>query len=168
MGCAILLSRSLPADAQDGWIYRDLTGPLVTIIHLQRETHDGEVTLHSTLSDGDLHSVEMDASLATFHYDFNSPERKTAYSATREGNEILLQGTLKGRPLSRRIPIDSHPWYESMELSLQKLAVSGSPGPLLFWVVHPYEGQAFLMQARQETEEEIPWTAGPRRRCGSG
>ena len=156
VGLAILVSRALPVDAQAGGIYRDLTGQLVTMIRLQQETRGEEVTLRSILSDGDLHSVEMDASRATLHYDFDSPGRKTAYSASREGNEILIQGTLKGQPLSRRIPIDSHPWYESMEWSLQPFAVSGSSEPLLFWVVQPYEGQAFLMQAREEREEDIP------------
>jgi hypothetical protein len=153
---AILSSLPLPAGAEGAWVYRDLTGNLVTIIHLQEQTRGEDVTLHSTLSDGDLHSVEMDSSRATLHYDFDSPERKTAYSASREGNEILIQGTLKGQPLSKRIAIDSHPWYESMEWSLQPFAVSGSSEPVLFWVLHPYEGQAFLMQAREEKEEGIP------------
>jgi hypothetical protein len=156
VGLAILLGLPLPAGAQGGWIYRDLTGKLVTIIHLQEETHGNDVTIHSTLSDGDLHNVEMDASRATFHYDYESPERKTAYSATRQGNEILLQGTLKGHSLSRRIPIDAHPWFQAMEWSLQPLVVSGSARPLVFWVVQPFEGHVYQMQAREEQAEEIP------------
>ena len=43
-----------------------------------------------------------------------------------------------------------------MEWSLQPFAVSGSSEPLLFWVVQPYDGQAFLMQAREEKAEDIP------------
>jgi hypothetical protein len=156
VGLAILLSRPLPAGAEGGWIYRDLTGKLVTIIHLQEEMRGDEVTLRSMLSDGDLHRVEMDASRATLHYDFASPQRNTAYSATREGNEILLQGTLKGRPLARRLAIDSHPWFQSMEWSLQPLVVSRSSRPLIFWVVQPFEGHAYLMQAQEEKAEEIP------------
>jgi hypothetical protein len=155
-GIAVLLGLPFPAGAEGGWIYRDLTGKLVTIIHLEEETHGDEVTIHSTLSDGDLHNVEMDASRATFHYYYESPERNTAYSATREGNEILLQGTLKGQRLSRRVAIDSHPWFQSMEWSLQPLVVSGSSRPLVFWVVNPFEGRLYLMQAREEQSEEIP------------
>ena len=115
-----------------------------------------EVTVHSRLSDGDLHNVEMDTSRATFRYDYESPERKTAYSATREGNEIILQGTLKGQPLSRRLPIDSHPWFQAMEWSLQPFVVSGSSQPLVFWVLQPFEGHVYLMQAREEKAEEVP------------
>ena len=84
---AILSSLPLPAGAQGAWVYRDLTGNLVTFVHLKEETSGEDVTLHSTLTDGDLHTVEMDSSRATLHYDFDSPERKTAYSASREGNE---------------------------------------------------------------------------------
>jgi hypothetical protein len=151
----ILICGTLPAGAQSGWVYRDLTGHLVTMIYLREETHGEDVTIRSTLSDGDLHSVEMDASRATVHYDFASPARKTAYSVNREGNDITIQGTLRGQPVSRRIPIDTHPWYQSMEWSLQPLVVSGSSQPLVFWVVQPFEGQAYLMQAREEKAEAI-------------
>jgi len=137
-------------------VYRDLTGHQVTIIHLQEQTHGSDITVLSAMSDGDHHSVEMDASRATFHYQFESPERATAYSASREGNEILMEGTLKGRPLSRKVAIDSHPWFQSMELSLQPLVVSGSSQPLVFWVLQPFDAHVYLMQAREEVEEEIP------------
>jgi hypothetical protein len=156
VGLAILLSRPVPVGAQGGWIYRDLTGKLVTIIHLQEETRGAEVTIRSTLSDGDLHNVEMDASRATLRYEFASPVRATAYSATREGDAILMEGTLKGKRLSRRVPIDSHPWFQTMEWSLQPLVVSGSSQPVVFWVVQPFEGHVYLMQAREERMEEIP------------
>ena len=156
VGLAILLGQSLPAGAQGAWVYRDLTGRMVTIIHLREETRGDETTIHSSLSDGDLHNIEMDASRATFRYNYQSPERNTAYSATREGNEIVLQGTLQGRPLLRKFAIDSHPWFQAMEWSLQPFVVSGSSQPLVFWVVQPFEGAVYLMQAREEKAEEVP------------
>jgi len=97
----------------------------------------------------------MDASRTTLRYAFASPARRTAYTATREGNQISLQGTLNDQPLSRRFRIDSHPWFQSMEWSLQPLILSGSSQPLVFWVLQPFEGRVYLMQAHEERTEEI-------------
>jgi hypothetical protein len=99
--------------------------------------------------------VHLDSASATVRYDFESPRRKTAYSAVRDGNAILLEGTLRGTPLSRKVQIDAKPWYESMEWSLQRLALSGSSEPVLFWVLQPFEARAYLLQARVEKTEAI-------------
>ncbi len=155
IGLALVAGRPSRCLAEDGWVYRDQTGPVVTLIHLQVVRSDDTVTIESTLSDGDLHRVVTDALRATLRYFFASPARGSAYTATRVGNEIVLEGTLKGKPLSRRIPIDSHPWYESMEWSLQQFAVAAPSAPQVFWVVHPYEARAYLMQAQEEKEESV-------------
>ncbi len=43
--------------------------------------------------------------------------------------------TLKGKPASRVVRIDSNPWYESLEFGLQEFAASGSQQPGLCWVL---------------------------------
>jgi hypothetical protein len=141
--------------AQSAWIYRDRTGPTETQIKVWKQIEASGETIHSALNDGDGHHVFMNAALDTVRYDFESPQRKTAYSAVRDGDAIVFQGTLRGRPLSRTIQIDPKPWYESMEWSLRRLALSGSAEPLVFWVVQPFEARAYLLQARVESTEDI-------------
>jgi hypothetical protein len=111
--------------------------------------------INSLLSDGDVHRVELNEADATIGYHYASPSLKMAYSARREGDELFLEGTFKGVPLSRRISIDASPWFESMEWELGQYAVSGSSQPLVFWVVNPLEARAYQLQATGESTEMI-------------
>jgi hypothetical protein len=146
---------SVPAVAQAILTYRDRTGRVDIIIHMWKEELPFGAMFHSRLSDGEIHRVEIDGSNETISYRFASPSRNTSYLARREGNTILIEGTLHGSPLSRRLPIDATPWMESMEWSLQEYAMSGSPLPLTFWVLQPFEVRAYLLQATGELEENI-------------
>jgi hypothetical protein len=155
VSAALLFFPLLPLAGQTTWIYRDRTGQAEIRIRVWKQVADSGKVIHSALSDGDGHHVFLNAVSDTVRYDFESPQRETAYSAVRDGNTLYLQGTLRGRPLSRSIAIDAKPWYESMEWSLRNLALSGSPQPVVFWVLQPFEARAYLLQARVEKTEDI-------------
>jgi len=146
---------AMPAAAQAMLTYRDRTGHVDIIIHIWKEELPSGAMVHSLMSDGDIHRVENDGSNETISYRFASPSRNTSYRAHREGNEIMIEGTLNGSPLSRRLPINAAIWMESVEWSLREYAMSGSPRPFLFWVLQPYEVKAYLLQAIGEPEENI-------------
>ena len=143
------------AHAEASLTYRERTGAreITTVISIERLA-DG-MRIHSLMSDGDTHLVEVNASGATISYRVASPARKTDYAAYREGNTIRVQGTLGGRPLFRVLPIDARPWYETLERSLCGYALSRSATPVLFWIVHPWEARAYLLQGRWEAEQDV-------------
>jgi hypothetical protein len=136
-------------------VYRDMTGSVQILIHIWQELLPEGSLVNSALSDGDEHHVQLDDANATVSYRFASPTQSTSYLARREGDELVLQGTFKGFPLSRRIAINANPWFESMEWSLVDYALSGSTRPLVFWVVNPREARAYEMQAIGESPENI-------------
>jgi hypothetical protein len=151
----ILLGCATSVLAEPHLEYRDMTGSVEILIHIWKELLPDGSLINSMLSDGDVHRVQLDGSNATVSYRFASPTRGTAYTTHREGDELVFQGTFKGSSLSKRIAINANPWYESMEWSLADYARSGSTQPLLFWVINPFEAQAYEMQAIGESPENI-------------
>jgi len=145
----------LPAAAQEKPVYRERTGHRVISIKMWIESLVSGPIIHSVMSDGDTHDVTIDPTGATQSYRFESPARKTAYFASREGEAIRLDGVLKGKPVARRLAIDSRPWYETVEVMLRDYALAGSTSPVFFWIVHPFEAKAYLLQARGEGRESI-------------
>ena len=152
--CALLLAGNSLA-AQAVFTYRERTAGADIMVHMEEDIVPHGLIIRSSMSDGDYHEVEYDATEATVKYRVVSPSRKTAYSALRKGNVIDVSGVLAGKPFSRTLQIDSHPWYETMEVSLSHYALGGVQQPLLFWVVQPWDANAYLMQAKVEPEQMI-------------
>jgi hypothetical protein len=157
----LLAAVCLPAAAQDArrapaaLSYRETTGDHQIDILVSEESVTGGFIVHSRLNDGDRHDVEMDASAATVRCRVRSPQRKIDYAVTREGTVLVLEGILGGAPVSRRITIDSHPWYQAVETSLGAFVVNGGKGQTEFWTVHPWEGNAYLLRAQSEGDQVI-------------
>jgi hypothetical protein len=160
----------LPVEAQNGegeqspqgeqaapaaFNYRDRTGNHeIDILIAREDTADGFI-VRSRMNDGDMHDVEMDASAATVRYRVRSPQRRTDYTVTRQGTVLVVQGTLRGAPVSKRITIDSRPWYQSVESSLAAFALGGGRSQPEFWIVHPWEANAYLLRAASEGDQVI-------------
>ncbi len=111
--------------------------------------------VHSRMSDGDRHDVQIDSSAATTTYHLESPARRIAYTVTRAGDVLTVKGIFGGAPISKTIPIDHRPWYQGIERSLHDFVVTGESRPLVFWIVQPWEANAYLLQARAEGQERI-------------
>lgn len=135
--------------------YRDITGGRETRIAMFEEQTPGGWIIHSRMSDGEMHDVDIDASGATLRYHVVSPARRIDYRVTRDGNVLIIEGTFSGAPLSRKITIDEHPWYETLERSLQGYAAAGAPGKVVFWIVHPWEARAYLLGATGEGYQQV-------------
>ncbi len=124
----ILGVASSTAAAQAPLLYRDTTGGVETGILMTYEPVADGTIVHSILTDGDLHDMEIDTSLATRRYHVASPNRKIDYTVTREGNVLIVQGILGGASVLRRIAISPLPWYQAMERSLHDYLVGGAKG----------------------------------------
>ncbi len=155
----ILGSSCGQAVAQVTLAYRERTGTAELGIKIREELVPGGSVGHSLESNGDVHDVQMDGFEATTHYFVESPSLKIAYTVTRKGEVLIVQGTLSGASISKTIPIDGRPWYQSIERSLRDYvvtyALTGAKRPLTFWIVHPWEAKAYLLQARVERLEPI-------------
>lgn len=153
--CGLAALCSLPVGAQEKYIYRERTRDQEIRTTIWETKLPGGSIVNSAMSDGDAHRVQVDESFATQRYTFESPKRNTAYVVVRQGNTLRLEGTLNGRPLLRTVQIDSRPWYESLEWTLQGY-VAASFNSVVFWIVHPFEAKVYLMRAHAEAHESIP------------
>ncbi len=143
------------ATAQATFPYRDRTGNREIRILMFEEPTAGGSIVHSRMSDGEMHDVEIDETGATLRYHVVSPARRIDYTVTREANTLLVTGTFGGSPLSRTIVIDSRPWYEALERSLRIFVAGGGAGQVEFWIVHPWEARAYLLEAEGEGYETV-------------
>lgn len=144
-----------PLAAQSSFEYRDRTGDQEVAMHITEDRLPEGLLVRSSMSNGDYHEVQYDTTGQTVRYRVDSPERGTHYVARRIGNVLRVDGTLKGRPVARTLRIDDRPWYETVEVSLTPLALSGSKKPLLFWILHPWEATAYLMTGNLEPAQTV-------------
>ena len=151
----LFLGFAQPAVSQATWVYRERTGKREIIIEMSEESVPGGSIIHSLMSDGETHDSSIDASGGSIGYQYASTSGETAYSVSKGDGVLRIEGTFKGKPLSRALRIDAKPWYQTIERSLREYALSGSSQPIHFWIVQPYEAKAYLLQARGEGQEEI-------------
>jgi hypothetical protein len=79
--------------------------------------------------------------------------------ASRAGNSIHVTGTLKGKPVSRDIRVDSAPWYQIFGPALSDLLPQDAQGQE-FWVVNPDDLSAHKMQVKRAGQEDLKLEAG--------
>jgi len=141
--------------AQAPLLYTETTGQRqITNVMTQMILPEGFL-MRSRLSDGDAHDVWLDTTLATTRYHVVSPARRIDYTVTRTGNELDVEGMIGSSHVSRHIAIDARPWYEDLERSARAAVVAGSRTPIVYWIIHPWEGSAYLLQARFEAREQL-------------
>jgi hypothetical protein len=153
--CALILLAG-PLAAQASLTYRERTGDSEITTRIEQERLPRGFVIRSYMSDGDYHEVEYGDSETTVRYRVASPGKSTDYSAARAGSFIVVQGVVAGRAVSLKLRIDDRPWYQTLEVSLSRQALAGSAQPLVFWIVHPWEARAYLMEAKVEPEQMVP------------
>jgi len=135
--------------------YRERTGVQETTIRIQQEPLPHGILIRSFMSNGDFYEVEYDASDTTVRYRVRSAARRLDYTANKQGNFIRFEGVLGGKPFARRQTIDDHPWFETVEKSLSSFALTPGRPPLVFWIVQPWDANAYLMEALNEGEDTV-------------
>lgn len=152
---AAVLPAQLYGESRPSAHYSEVTGTTrETLASWQRTGPDGYL-LTSVSSNGDRHEVFVDKRLRTQWWTFRSPSRGIDIRATRRGDTIDVTGRLDGRPIARTLEIDSAPWYQSIERSLEPLAHGREGMKELFWVVEPYTLIARKIQARRGGVAEL-------------
>jgi len=143
------------AAAQEFLPYRDRTGGHDVSIEIVEEILPEGSIMHSRMSNGEIHDVWLDASTVTISYHVVSPARKIDYTVTRDGSILHVKGMFAGSPISKTITISGQPWYESIERSIHDYIVTGETRPLPFWIVNPWDANAYLLEAQFEGKKLI-------------
>jgi hypothetical protein len=152
--CLFLLCL-LTAGAQNKLIYREQTGPRTARIEVWEERQADSFLLRTVISYGESYSILNNEDMSTISFSYGNKEQNTSYAVLRDGDEIRIEGVLKGRPFARVSRIDARPLYESVERSLQGFAISGSSQALDFWIVLPTEALVFQLTAHREGLETV-------------
>jgi hypothetical protein len=152
--CLLLLCLQ-PAHAQNLLVYREQTGTRVARVEVSEQELGQELLLRTVISYGESYAIQNNRDMSTLSFTYGNTSDNTSYRATREGNEIRMEGILKGKPFSKVSRIDANPLYESVERSLQGFALSGSTQTVNFWMVLPTEAMVFQMVARREGRETV-------------
>lgn len=158
--CLLFLAVTLPG-APVTLVYRQVTGSRADRIEIGEEALDDGAVLRMRATSGETYRIQSDWTGSVTSCAFEFPEQGTSWAAHRNGTTLRIEGTIRGRTVSRGISIGDHPWYESAERSLQAFAVSGSPEPRRFWMVEPYGGGAYLMSGRIEGREPVTVNGKP-------
>jgi hypothetical protein len=136
-------------------VYRQTTGARVDRVEITERTLPVGAELGVNETSGESYLIQTDDGGGVIACRFEFPSGGTSWTARRNGNRLLLEGTVQGHPASRTFAVDRHPWYESVERSLQGFAISGSREPMEFWMIEPYGGGAYLMAGRIQERGQV-------------
>jgi hypothetical protein len=118
-------------------IYEERTGDQVTTHRFVIETTPPGYSIHLQSETGDeviKQTFALDTNLAALSWTFDNPKEKTNVTATRKENKIFLQGTDRGKPITKTFKINDLPWNQSFNIGLERFALS-SEKTMLFWAI---------------------------------
>jgi hypothetical protein len=153
--CFAVLLPAAAAAQQVILVYRQTVDTREDRVEITERTLPAGAELGVNETSGESYLIQTDDGGGVIACRFEFPSGGTSWTARRAGALLRLEGTVQGRPASRTFTIDRHPWYESVERSLQSFAISGSRQPLEFWMIEPYGGSAYLMAGRIEEREQV-------------
>lgn len=119
----------------------------------------GRETKLTARSPGETHLTFLDRDLATRRWELTAPAERTAVTARRVGNRLILEGSLRGKSVAGEYPIDKLPWYQALSLSLGGMVKRGASGSE-FWMLRPDTLEPVRMQARRLGKERISVVRG--------
>lgn len=159
----LTITASLFGDASGRSEYAEVTDLHKTLLTSWEVRAADGYLLVSRASDGDTHELFVDPSLDTRWWKFRSPTRGIDIRAVREGERISVSGSMDGREIRRALTIDSTPWYQSIEKSLEPVALGQTGTTVQFWIVEPYSLTPRKIQAVREAVDTIEVQETPTR-----
>lgn len=95
--------------------------------------------------------LEYDAAGRVVHFSYSNKRLNSIYRMQREGNTIVISGTVKGKNIQKSVSISSLPWYQSMH-DFSLFACDNSQDELYYWVVRPTDLKIVKMKAVKESK----------------
>lgn len=99
-------------------------------------------------------SYQLDQEWATLQWEVVDSKESLNYSATRDGNTLLLDGVVKNKEFKKEIIIDEDPFYYNPKLGLRHLVDSKSES-MTFWAMRHDNLDAYKMKAIKKGKETI-------------
>lgn len=137
--------------------YAEVTAGDRTVITAREWARDRGLTLQSTSSAGEQHTVIVDDALRTVAWRYENTATATRVEAvgTQEGL-VRLTGQVEGSLVDATLRLSEAVWIQSIERSMQRLALSGSRGDRLrFSVIQPDTLSSRTLQAQIMGDETI-------------
>lgn len=148
-------SGNLPAESSGRAEYLETTGNTSLLLTSWEVADPNGYLLESKSAAGEVHEVFVDKSLETLWWSYRYSASRSDFKAVRTATTIAVRGIFEGKPLDRRVEIDSAPWYQSLERSLEPLARSPVGTTTELWVLQPDTLTARKIQARNEGTDRI-------------
>lgn len=95
---------------------------------------------------GERHVTRTDNQLRTLSWTMEENTTDTRFEAVRTGDIIMIHGRYQGKPVEKKLTVDSDPWYQATSLSLSRLALSDDTYAQ-FWTLHPKTQDAYKLKA---------------------
>jgi hypothetical protein len=134
-------------------IVRDQTGYSVSILSTQGKEQTRE-------------ELFCDSTWRTLRWHYRS-DNNTDIDFKRCGESIVLTGILRGKPVSKNLGIDKHPWYQLVTLGMAAVSADSAAG-VKFWAVS-IDGPAILkavpFRVAAITDTSLPGHPEIRCRC---
>jgi len=137
--------------------YAEVTDGARIVVTAREWARDGGLTLQSTGSAGERHTVLVDDSLLTVAWRYENASAGTRVEAfSVANNSVRLTGELEGSLVDATIRLGETTWIQSIERSMQRLALSGTSGDRVrFSVVQPDNLSSRTLQAQIMGDETI-------------
>lgn len=133
--------------------YLETIGDTRQIVHWCVEKSDN--TRMFWKNEDEFSVIQSSGPYASISWEGTNRKDDTTISAHRQGDTIVLEGTLRGDPISKTVAIDTAPWYQSLSWSLRRLVLSDDT-QIEFWTMRPDTLEIHKMVARKKGEEEMP------------
>ncbi len=145
----ILIAMANTVSAQESYTFKVSTGQNIAYEVLVFEHTSAGFVLKTPIS---LNSY--DSSSNQLVWEVTQAAEGNSFKAQRNGNTIKLQGTFKRQPVSKEYTIDSRPWYQYPEVTLQKFALSMKQR-VEFWIISPNDLALFEFEALKMNIEKV-------------
>ena len=136
------------------YVYHSTTGEVAVSLKGKILVWEDEI-IDTILSDsGEETETVFDPDRATKRWHLHNGEEDTSVEAKRDGNLIMVLGRFKGKEVSKKIKIDSRPWFQAWRLSFGSFVLSGR-GKQEFWALRDSDLKEFVMVVLREKEEVL-------------
>jgi hypothetical protein len=103
---------------------------------------------------GEYDSLSMDGKRSTLEWRRKYEREGTDLVAVRNGPQVRVRGTFKGKPYDRTHDFGELPWYQFQEISYEELFKTGAESAS-FWTIDRSSLKSSLFTARKKAEVEI-------------
>lgn len=140
--------------AEQNYVYHSVTKDVVVILNEKVAIKEAEIVDVISFNNGTIIQTILDPELTTKKWKIDDKSAGTDLTAQRSDNSIVIKGDFKGKEITKKLKIDSRPWYQAWNLSFGRFVLSGRDRQE-FWTLRESDLKEFVMVVLREKEETI-------------